>query len=133
MAYVGNNRLEEQGSPLRLHPNDDVNKSQSSNDTYPTSMHIASVLKLEGEVLPAVTQLKNTLLKKSADFEHIVKIDRTHLQDATPITLGQEISGWVGMLEKAELMISESTEYLKELAIGGTAVGTGLNAHPEFS
>src|SRR5690625_490348 len=133
MAFVGNMWLEEQGSPLRLHPNDDVNKSQSSNDTYPTSMHIAAVLKLEGEVLPAVVQLKNTLLKKSADFDHIVKIGRTHLQDATPITLGQEISGWVRMLEKAELMISESTEHLKELAIGGTAVGTGLNAHPEFS
>src|SRR5690625_4828541 len=115
MAFVGNKWLEEQGSPLRLHPNDDVNKSQSSNDTYPTSMHIASVLKLEGEVLPAVTRLKNTLLKKSADFEHIVKIGRTHLQDATPITLGQEISGWVRMLEKAELMISESTEHLKEI------------------
>src|SRR5690625_6970472 len=99
MAFVGNKWLEEQGSPLRLHPNDDVNKSQSSNDTYPTSMHIASVLKLEGEVLPAVTKLKNTLIKKSADYDHIVKLVITYIQDATPITLGQEISGWVRMLE----------------------------------
>lgn len=133
LAFVGNKWLEEKGSELRLHPNDDVNKSQSSNDTYPTAMHVASVLKLEDTVIPAVQQLKATLKEKMEAFSGIVKIGRTHLQDATPLTLGQEISGWHRMLEKSEKMITESVDYLKELAIGGTAVGTGLNAHPEFS
>ncbi|WP_373895622.1 class II fumarate hydratase [Virgibacillus natechei] len=133
MAYVGSQWLEKEGSDLKLHPNDDINKSQSSNDTYPTAMHIASVLKLEDTVLPAIRKLKDTLKVKVDAFEDIVKIGRTHLQDATPLTLGQEISGWHRMLEKSEMMINESTHYLKELAIGGTAVGTGLNAHPDFS
>ncbi|AVQ98566.1 MULTISPECIES: class II fumarate hydratase [Oceanobacillus] len=133
IAFVGNKWLKEKNSDLVLHPNDDVNKSQSSNDTYPTAMHIASVLKMEDTVLPAVKQLKSTLKEKMERFHDIVKIGRTHLQDATPLTLGQEISGWHRMLEKSERMIEESTTYLKELAIGGTAVGTGLNAHPEFS
>ncbi|GAQ19791.1 fumarate hydratase class II [Oceanobacillus picturae] len=133
IAFVGNKWLKEKNSDLVLHPNDDVNKSQSSNDTYPTAMHIASVLKMEDSVLPAVKQLKSTLKEKMERFHDIVKIGRTHLQDATPLTLGQEISGWHRMLEKSERMIEESTTYLKELAIGGTAVGTGLNAHPEFS
>lgn len=133
IAFVGNKWLKEKNSDLVLHPNDDVNKSQSSNDTYPTAMHIASVLKMEDTVLPAVKQLKSTLKEKMEQFHDIVKIGRTHLQDATPLTLGQEISGWHRMLEKSERMIEESTTYLKELAIGGTAVGTGLNAHPEFS
>lgn len=133
LAFVGNKWLQEQGSDLKLHPNDDVNKSQSSNDTYPTAMHIAAVLKLEDTVLPALNQLKTTFAEKQAAFEDIVKIGRTHLQDATPLTLGQEISGWHRMLEKSETMISESLEHLRELAIGGTAVGTGLNAHPDFS
>ncbi|OZU87902.1 fumarate hydratase, class II [Virgibacillus indicus] len=133
IAFAGNKWLKEQGSELKLHPNDDVNKSQSSNDTYPTAMHIASVLKLEDTVLPAVRTFKETLKQKEEAFSEIVKIGRTHLQDATPLTLGQEISGWHRMLEKSETMIKQSGEYLKELAIGGTAVGTGLNAHPEFS
>lgn len=133
IAYVGNGWLKEKGSDLSLHPNDDVNKSQSSNDTYPTAMHIAEVLKLEDVVLPALRQLKQTLKTKMEAFQDIVKIGRTHLQDATPLTLGQEISGWHRMLEKSERMIESSLPYLKELAIGGTAVGTGLNAHPEFS
>ncbi|GAB3060673.1 class II fumarate hydratase [Virgibacillus ainsalahensis] len=133
IAFAGNKWLAEEGSDLKLHPNDDVNKSQSSNDTYPTAMHIASVLKLEDTVLPAVQALKGTLKQKMDAFMDVVKIGRTHLQDATPITLGQEISGWHRMLEKSESMITESGNYLKELAIGGTAVGTGLNAHPEFS
>lgn len=133
IAYVGNKWLEEKGSECKLHPNDDVNKSQSSNDTYPTAMHIAAVLELEDTVLPAVRALKATLQQKMEEFKDVVKIGRTHLQDATPLTLGQEISGWHRMLEKTEKMISESNQYLKELAIGGTAVGTGLNAHPEFS
>ncbi|MFC4024545.1 class II fumarate hydratase [Oceanobacillus longus] len=133
LAFVGNKWLEEKKSELILHPNDDVNKSQSSNDTYPTAMHVASVIKLENTVIPAIQQLKGTLNEKIQAFSDIVKIGRTHLQDATPITLGQEISGWHRMLEKSELMINESTNHLRELAIGGTAVGTGLNAHPEFS
>lgn len=115
-----------------VHPNDDVNKSQSSNDTYPTALHVASVISVETRVLPAIAKLKATLTKKSAEFESIVKIGRTHLQDATPITLGQEISGWVEMLNKCEKMIEVSLEPVRELALGGTAVGTGLNAHPEL-
>ncbi|WP_163971354.1 class II fumarate hydratase [Oceanobacillus halotolerans] len=133
IAYVGNEWLKEQGSDVTLHPNDDVNKSQSSNDTYPTAMHVASALKVEDTVLPALRTLKGTLKEKMEAFNDIVKIGRTHLQDATPLTLGQEISGWHRMLEKSEKMLEESLQYLKELAIGGTAVGTGLNAHPEFS
>ncbi|GGB51411.1 class II fumarate hydratase [Virgibacillus dakarensis] len=133
IAHVGNKWLGEQGSELKLHPNDDVNKSQSSNDTYPTAMHIAAVLKLEDVVLPALHALKDTLKVKMDAFQDIVKIGRTHLQDATPLTLGQEISGWHRMLEKSETMITESLHHLKELAIGGTAVGTGLNTHPDFS
>lgn len=132
IANVGNKWLKEQGSNLVLHPNDDVNKSQSSNDTYPTALHIAFVLKLENRVLPALSSLKNTITEKAHEFQNIVKIGRTHLQDATPITLGQEFSGWQRMLEKSEKMIQESAEHLKELAIGGTAVGTGLNAHRDY-
>ena len=133
LAFVGNQWLEERGIDKTLHPNDDVNKSQSSNDTYPTALHVAAVLKLEDTVLPAVRKLKNTIKEKVDQFQDVVKIGRTHLQDATPITLGQEMSGWQRMLEKAEMMITESADHLKELAIGGTAVGTGLNAHPDFS
>lgn len=133
LAFVGNKWLKEQGSELVLHPNDDVNKSQSSNDTYPTALHVAAVLKLEDEVLPAVQVLKDSIQVKVDKFKDVVKIGRTHLQDATPITLGQEMSGWHRMLEKTEKMIQESAEHLKDLAIGGTAVGTGLNAHPEFA
>lgn len=133
IAFVGNKWLEEQGKEVRLHPNDDVNKSQSSNDTYPTALHIAAVTQLEDVVLPALIQLKTTLKEKSDAFQDIVKIGRTHLQDATPLTLGQEISGWHRMLEKSEQMIRTSLPFVKELAIGGTAVGTGLNAHPDFS
>ena len=115
-----------------VHPNDDVNKSQSSNDTYPTALHIAAVIAVEENVLPAIKKLKNTLAEKSAKFESVVKIGRTHLQDATPLTLGQEISGWVEMLNKCEKMAKDSLEAVRELALGGTAVGTGLNAHPEM-
>lgn len=133
IAHVGNEWLKEQNSDVVLHPNDDVNKSQSSNDTYPTALHVATVLKLEDTVLPALKTIKNTIKQKSDAFMSIVKIGRTHLQDATPITLGQEMSGWHRMLEKTEAMIAESTDHVKDLAIGGTAVGTGLNAHPDFS
>ncbi|WP_345991223.1 class II fumarate hydratase [Sulfurimonas sp. HSL-1716] len=115
-----------------VHPNDDVNKSQSSNDTYPTALHVASVISVEELLLPAVAKLKATLQAKSEEFSSVVKIGRTHLQDATPLTLGQEISGWVEMLNKCEKMIKDSLEPVRELALGGTAVGTGLNAHPEL-
>ncbi|MFB0846229.1 class II fumarate hydratase [Paenibacillus oleatilyticus] len=124
--------LEAKGSGLRIHPNDDVNRSQSSNDTFPTTMHIAGVLAVRQQLLPALQRLKETFGNKAKEFEDIVKIGRTHLQDATPLTLGQEVSGWWAMLEKTEQMIRESLEPMRELAIGGTAVGTGLNAHPKF-
>lgn len=132
IAHRANQLLEEKGSAARIHANDDVNKSQSSNDTFPTAMHMAGVVAIEDLVLPAVAVLKETLQKKSEAYIDIIKIGRTHLQDATPLTLGQEISGWVQMLAKSEKMITESVEYLRELAIGGTAVGTGINAHPRF-
>ena len=115
-----------------VHPNDDVNKSQSSNDTYPTALHVAAVIAVETRLLPAVAKLKATLQEKVEAYSDLVKIGRTHLQDATPLTLGQEISGWVEMLAKCEKMITESLEPVRELALGGTAVGTGLNAHPEL-
>lgn len=124
--------LEAKGSSLRIHPNDDVNRSQSSNDTFPTAMHIAGVMAVEDRLLPALDNLKETLRSKMEAFADIVKIGRTHLQDATPLTLGQEISGWWAMLETTGRMIRQSVESMKELAIGGTAVGTGLNAHPKF-
>ena len=115
-----------------VHPNDDVNKSQSSNDTYPTALHVAAVIEVEEKLLPAILKLKKTFDEKSAKFESIVKIGRTHLQDATPLTLGQEISGWAEMLKKSHKMIVDSLDSVRELALGGTAVGTGLNAHPEL-
>ncbi len=116
-----------------VHPNDDVNKGQSSNDTYPTAMRISFVLELQKQLIPAIETLRDTLQLKSEKFNDIVKIGRTHLQDATPLTLGQELSGYVDMLTKALMQIDDSMKYLVELAIGGTAVGTGLNSHPEFS
>ncbi|AKO93496.1 class II fumarate hydratase [Priestia filamentosa] len=132
IANRGNQILQETGSEERLHPNDDVNMSQSSNDTFPTALHVAGVIAVEDHLLPSLRTLKETFQQKSEQFDSIIKIGRTHLQDATPLTLGQEISGWFRMLEKSEKMIEESIGYLKELAIGGTAVGTGINAHPEF-
>jgi fumarate hydratase class II len=116
-----------------IHPNDDVNKGQSSNDTYPTAMRIAEVVAVTDTLIPALIQLKKTLEEKSKAFEAIVKIGRTHLQDATPLTLGQELSGYVAMLDTNLKQIEDALAYCKELAIGGTAVGTGLNSHPEFS
>ena len=115
-----------------LHPNDDVNKSQSSNDTFPTAMHIAAINSIEKDLVPACEQLMNTFSSLAAKYKNIVKTGRTHLQDATPLTLGQEISGWQSMLEHDISMIKESSARLCELAIGGTAVGTGLNAHKKF-
>ena len=115
-----------------LHPNDDVNMSQSSNDTFPTAMHIAAVLILEDKLIPAVQELVDTLKRLEAENEGIVKSGRTHLQDATPIKFSQEISGWRSSLEKDIELIKRSIEPLYELALGGTAVGTGLNAPKEF-
>jgi fumarate hydratase class II len=132
IANRANQLLEEQGETVRVHPNDDVNKSQSSNDTYPTALHIAATLAVEEDVLPAIEKLKATLDEKSNAYESIIKIGRTHLQDATPLTLGQEISGWAAMLKKSSEMLKANLPFIKELAIGGTAVGTGLNAHPDF-
>ncbi len=120
------------GSKKPVHPNDHVNMSQSSNDTYPTAMHIAAVEALENYLFPRVEILRATLAAKSEEFMDVVKIGRTHLQDATPITLGQEMSGWVAQLELAIKAIKATLPQLKELALGGTAVGTGLNAHPEY-
>lgn len=112
----------------KVHPNNHVNKSQSSNDTFPTAMHIAAVLQVEDLLLPSLKRFKKTLEAKSNKYKDLVKTGRTHLQDATPLTLGQEISGWVRMLERSEEMLLSSIEYLKDLGLGGTAVGTGLNA-----
>ena len=118
----------ERGEARLVHPNDDVNKSQSSNDVYPTAMHVAAVTAIEQKLLPAIARLHATLKAKSEAFKDIVKIGRTHLQDATPLTLGQEISGWVAQLEHGERHIQSALPHLYELALGGTAVGTGLNA-----
>ena len=115
-----------------VHPNDHVNKSQSSNDTFPTAMHIAALIAAEDHVLPAAAQLRGTLERLSAEYAGVIKVGRTHLQDATPLTLGQEISGWAASLEKDERMIRQALDGVRELALGGTAVGTGLNALPEF-
>ncbi|MFS3914817.1 class II fumarate hydratase [Bacillus australimaris] len=124
--------LKDKNSEISIHPNDDVNRSQSSNDTFPTAMHVAAVLAVYKKLLPAIDQLRSTLDEKAKAYQEIVKIGRTHLQDATPLTVGQEISGWVYMLDRSKEMILESTEKMRELAIGGTAVGTGINAHPDF-
>ncbi|OFY69366.1 MAG: fumarate hydratase, class II [Bacteroidetes bacterium RIFCSPLOWO2_12_FULL_37_12] len=123
-------KLGEGKSPI--HPNDDVNKSQSSNDTFPTAMHIAAFEALVNKTIPAIEKLKSTLFSKSMSFKNIVKIGRTHLMDATPLTLGQELSGYVSQLDHAVKAIKNSLIHLSELAIGGTAVGTGLNAPKGF-
>ncbi|MEO7253518.1 MAG: class II fumarate hydratase, partial [Casimicrobium sp.] len=115
-----------------IHQNDQVNLGQSSNDIFPTAMHVAAAEALVSHLLPALRKLQSTLLGKSQAFTDIVKIGRTHLQDATPLTLGQEISGWVAHLDHADRGITYTLESLEELAVGGTAVGTGLNTHPEF-
>jgi len=116
-----------------VHPNDHVNMSQSTNDAFPTAMHLAAVEQVEERLIPAVLALRETLAGKADAFADIVKIGRTHLQDATPLTLGQEISGWVAQLEQGVIAIRHTLPALYELALGGTAVGTGLNAHPEYA
>ncbi|MFU0444603.1 class II fumarate hydratase [Pseudocitrobacter faecalis] len=121
------------GMERKVHPNDDVNKSQSSNDVFPTAMHVAALIGLREQLIPQLNELKETLKQKSDAFQDIVKIGRTHLQDATPLTLGQEFSGWVAMLEHNLKHIELSLPHVGELALGGTAVGTGLNTHPEYA
>src|SRR5262250_2484861 len=120
------------GEGRKVHPNDDVNLGQSSNDVFPTAMHVAAVHALSSQLIPALEVLRGTLDKKAAAWADIIKIGRTHLQDATPLTLGQEFSGYVAQLEHAKLHIEAALPHAFELAQGGTAVGTGLNAHPEF-
>ena len=121
------------GMERKVHPNDDVNKSQSSNDVFPTAMHVAAVIAVREQLIPQLNVLRETLLGKAEAFRDIVKIGRTHLQDATPLTLGQEISGWVAMLEHNLRHVENSLPHVAELALGGTAVGTGLNTHPEYA
>jgi fumarate hydratase class II len=121
------------GTKRPIHPNDDVNMSQSSNDVFPTAMHLAVSARVDAHLLPAVAALRDTLDAKAKAFADIVKIGRTHLQDATPLTLGQEISGWVAQLDFAITAIRSTMTGLYELALGGTAVGTGLNTHPEYA
>lgn len=120
------------GSKQPIHPNDDVNHSQSSNDTFPTAMHIATVEAIENRLFPALNALRDVFEQKSQEYNGLVMVGRTHLQDATPLTLGQLISGWVAQIDQALEDIRRSLPRVYELAIGGTAVGTGLNAHPRF-
>ena len=121
------------GSKKPVHPNDDVNKAQSSNDTFPTAMHIAAVEEIHRRLIPMITKLRDALARKSEEFKDIIKIGRTHLMDATPLTLGQEFSGYTQQLTNGLERINGALPHLYELALGGTAVGTGLNTHPEFA
>ena len=123
----------EMGSKKPVHPNDDVNKAQSSNDTFPTGMHIAAVEEIHRRLIPMITKLRDALAVKQNEFKDIIKIGRTHLMDAVPLTLGQEFSGYVQMLNNSLDRINGSLSRLYELALGGTAVGTGLNTHPQFA
>jgi fumarate hydratase class II len=123
----------ERGEARKVHPNDDVNKGQSSNDVFPTAMSVAAVEALRANVIPKIRALRDELAKKAAAFDDIVKIGRTHLQDATPLTLGQEFSGYVAQLDHGLKHVEATLPHLCELALGGTAVGTGLNAHPEYA
>jgi fumarate hydratase class II len=123
----------ERGSKKPIHPNDDVNMSQSSNDTFPAAMHIAAADRVQRALIPAIKTVHDAIAAKSKEFEGIVKIGRTHLQDAVPMTVGQEFSGWASLLERDLKRLEQVLLGLFDLAIGGTAVGTGLNAHPEFA
>lgn len=129
-AHINNGGI--LGEKSIIHPNDDVNKSQSSNDTFPTAMHIAAYKKVVEHTLPAVEKLRNTLNTKAENFQNIVKIGRTHLMDATPLTLGQEFSGYVAQLDYAMKAITNTLDHLQEIALGGTAVGTGLNTPKDY-
>ena len=121
------------GSKTPIHPNDDVNRSQSSNDTFPTAMHIAAMLMIKKRLLPNLQKLRDTLQSKTESFQDIIKTGRTHLMDAAPLTLGQEFSGYVSQLDHGIKALKNTLDHLSEIALGGTAVGTGLNSHPEFA
>ncbi|WFF39511.1 class II fumarate hydratase [Moraxella nasibovis] len=121
------------GSYQPVHPNDDVNHAQSTNDSFPTAIRVAAAVEIEGKLVPAITRLRDTLSRKSAEFNDIIKIGRTHLQDATPLTLGQEFSGYVCQLDNALVRVGQALTGLCELPLGGTAVGTGLNSHPDYA
>jgi fumarate hydratase class II len=121
------------GSKKPIHPNDDVNRSQSSNDVFPTVMHVAAALEIKERLMPAVAKLRGAIETKARAFDSIVKVGRTHLMDATPLTLGQEFSGWAAQLAFCETLLAQSLDGLHELALGGTAVGTGLNTHPKWA
>ena len=121
------------GSKKPIHPNDDVNMSQSSNDTFPAAMHIAAASRVAEVLIPAVEHLRDAIQAKARQFENVVKIGRTHLMDATPLTVGQEMSGWANQLDRDVARLKQVLPGLYDLAIGGTAVGTGLNSHPEFA
>jgi fumarate hydratase, class II len=123
----------ELGSKKPIHPNDDVNMSQSSNDTFPTAMHIAAADRVKNTLIPAVQRVHDAILAKARKFDDVVKIGRTHLQDAVPLTIGQEFGGWASLLERDIKRLEQVLDGLYELAIGGTAVGTGINTHPEFA
>jgi fumarate hydratase class II len=123
----------ERGEARKVHPNDDVNRGQSSNDVFPTAMHVAAAVGIVKHLMPALRTLRDTLAQKAAAFAQIVKIGRTHLQDATPLTLGQEFSGYAAQLDQGLRHLESALPHLYELALGGTAVGTGLNAHPQFA
>jgi fumarate hydratase class II len=123
----------ERGETRLVHPNDDVNKGQSTNDSFPTAIHVAAVEGIRSQLVPAVRKLRDALARKAEAFKDVVKIGRTHLQDATPLTLGQEFSGYVAQLDHGAAHLEAALPHLCELALGGTAVGTGLNAHPEFA
>jgi fumarate hydratase, class II len=123
----------DRGERRLLHPNDDVNMSQSSNDVFPTALSVSAAIALSNEVLPALRTLRAELKRKADAFTDVVKIGRTHLQDATPLTLGQEMSGWVAQIDHGIRHVEASLPHLHELALGGTAVGTGLNTHPEYA
>ncbi len=129
-VLLGGSLLDEK---KKVHPNDDVNKSQSSNDTFPTAMHIAAYQILAEKTIPGIKTLRDTLAAKSKEYMHIVKIGRTHLMDATPLTLGQELSGYVSQLDHGLRAINNTLPHLSELALGGTAVGTGINTPPKYS
>lgn len=133
---IANRAIQLKGGELgtkEIHPNDDVNKAQSSNDTFPTAMHIAVTEQVHSQLIPKLENLKNAIDKKAKEFDSIVKIGRTHLMDATPLTIGQEFSGYVTQLEHGLTRVKNALPHLYQLALGGTAVGTGLNTHPEFA
>ena len=133
IAHRARQILQQQGHEVLVHPNDHVNRSQSSNDIFPTSLHVMTLLLIKEELFPALDAFCETLEQKSQAFADIIKIGRTHLMDATPLTLGQEIGGWAAMLRRNRQMLTVGLDFIRGLAMGGTAVGTGINTHPEFA